>query len=374
MASIFKPSRIIAVALILAAGAWIYSGQLMPKAEEEPAAATPAPAKAAAPVPVQKVGITTATAEKHQQQIVLSCTTQADRRSWAVSRGAGIVVELKVRRGSPVRSNDVIAAISDEGRVSAVKQAQALLQQRRADLEVNKKLIDRGDAPKNTLPGLEAVVAAAEAALASAQAEADKSFIKSAIDGIVNNVPVEVGQAIQPGAQIAEVVGPDPMLAVGAVSERQRGHLVIGENASVRFIDGAVRNGTISFVSLSSDKATRTYTVEARMPNPDAAIADGVTCEMTVSLDPVEAAAVPRSALVFSDDGRLGVRVADEKSQAKFMPISIVDDGREMVWVSGLTGASRVIVVGQDFVRDGDPVEAVSAAEASPRPKAEPPA
>jgi len=127
-------------------------------------------------------------------------------------------------------------------------------------------------------------------------------------------------------------------------------------------------------VGLSADRATRTYRVDARIPNPDAAIADGVTCEMTVLLEPLEAAAVPRSALVFSDDGRLGVRIADEKSQARFMPVAIVDDGRESVWVSGLKGASRVIVVGQDFVKDGDAVEAVTAAEAAPAPKAEPPA
>jgi multidrug efflux system membrane fusion protein len=372
MASIFKLSRIIAVALVLGAAAWIFSSQLAPETEEPAAAA--APAKTVPDIPVQKVGITTATPEKHQQKVILSCTTQADRRSWAVARGAGIVVELKVRRGSPIRAGNVIAAISDEGRVSAVKQAEALLQQRQADLDVNRQLIERGDSPRNTLPGLEAAVAAAEAALAAAKAEADKSFIKSAVDGIVDSVPVEVGQAVQPGAQIAEVVGPDPMLAVGAVSERQRGHLVVGQNASVRFIDGAVRNGTVSFVSLSADKATRTYAVEARMPNPDAAIADGVTCEMTVLLDPVEASPVPRSALVFSDDGRLGVRIADEKNQAQFMPISIVEDGREMVWVSGLKGSARVIVVGQDYVKDGDPVEAVAAAEASPASKTEPPA
>src|SRR4051794_37179771 len=154
MASIFKPSRIIAVALALGAAAWIFSDQLAPKAQEPAAAASAA--KAAPEIPVQKVGVAAAIPEKHQQQVILSCTTQADRRSWAVSRGAGIVVELKVRRGSPVRAGDVIAAISDEGRVSAVKQAQALLQQRLADLDVNRKLIDRGDAPRNTLPGLEA--------------------------------------------------------------------------------------------------------------------------------------------------------------------------------------------------------------------------
>ena len=32
--------------------------------------------------------------------------------------------------------------------------------------------------------------------------------------------------------------------------------------------------------------------------------------------------------------------------------------------MTGIEGATRVIVVGQDFVKDGDPVEAVSAADA----------
>jgi multidrug efflux system membrane fusion protein len=373
MASFFKPSRIIAVALVVGAAAWIYSGQLKPKAAE-PAASAAAAAKSTPSVPVQKVGVTTATPEKHQQQVILSCTTQADQRAWATARVAGIVVELRVKRGSAVRAGDVIAGISDEGREAIVKREQALLLQRQAEFDANKKLIQQGDAPRNTLPALEAAVAAAQAGVAAAQAEAEKSYVKAAVDGLIDSVPVEVGQAVQPGGQIAEVVGPDPMLAVGAVSERQRGHLVVGQNAAMRFIDGQVRSGTVSFVGMSGEKATRTYRVEARMPNPDAVIADGVTCEMTVSLEPLDATAVPRSALVFSDDGRLGVRIADAKSQARFMPISIVDDGREMVWVSGLDGATRVITVGQDFVKDGDPVEAVSAAEAAPQQKAEPPA
>src|SRR4051794_22664449 len=125
MASIFKPSRIIAVALIVGAAAWIYTGQLAPRAEQ-PAAASP-PAKSAPAEPVQRVGITTAVPEKHQQQIILSCTTQADRRAWATARIAGIVVDLKAKRGSAIRAGDLIAKISDEGREAMVRQARALL-------------------------------------------------------------------------------------------------------------------------------------------------------------------------------------------------------------------------------------------------------
>jgi multidrug efflux system membrane fusion protein len=66
------------------------------------------------------------------------------------------------------------------------------------------------------------------------------------------------------------------------------------------------------------------------------------------------------------------VRIADGQSQVRFKPVQLVDDGRENVWVTGLDSTSRVIVVGQDFVKEGDAVEAVSAAQAEAKP--EPPA
>src|SRR5581483_2718547 len=307
---IFRPSHILAVALVAGAGFWILSGQVgSPAGETAPAA--PAGPAAPAPVPVQKVSVATATPEQHNRSVILSCFTQSDRRSIAVARTGGVIIDLRVRRGSRVSSGDIVAVLSDEGRSSAVAQAAALVDQRQAEYDSNKRLIDRGDQPRNNLPALEAGVAAAEA-------EAEKSNIRSPVAGIVDTVPVEVGSAIQPGTEIATIVGPDPMLAVGAVSERQRGLLQTGQAAKVRFIDGATFDGTVSFVSLSAEKATRTYRVEARIANPLAKIADGVTCEMAVTLAPMEAAAVPRSALVFSDRGELGVRVADEKNLARF--------------------------------------------------------
>lgn len=372
-AKFFRPSRLISVALVIAAGAWILSGVYEPNAGEE---SQPSAAEASAEpqIPIQKVGVTTATPEEHSRTIILSCVTEADHRASAVARGAGVVIDLRVSRGRQIRAGEVMALLSDEGRASAVGQAQALLDQRIAEYNANKRLIDRGSAPQNDLPALESAVAAARAALAAAQAEADRSSVKAPIDGVVDAVPIQLGQAVQVGTDIAVVVDPDPMLAVGQVSEARRGSLEKGQAAEVRFIDGSKVAATVRFVGLSADKATRTYPVEAEMANADAAIGDGVTCEMAVRLAPIEATAVSRSALVFSDDGRLGVRVADADNKAKFMPVDLVDDGREVVWVTGLTGATQVIVVGQDFVTDGDQVEAVSATEAGVMMPAEPPA
>jgi multidrug efflux system membrane fusion protein len=359
MSRFFKPSRIIAVALVVAAVLWIFSGNF--QAHEEPAEQA---AAESATVPVQKVGVANAGPEKRDRSILLSCLTEADHRAMAVARGDGVIVDLMVERGSKVSAGEPIGIISDEGREAAVKQAEAMLAQRKAEYDAQKKLIERGNAPRNNLPAIEASYAAAAAALAASRAELEKNTIKAPIDGIVDAVPVQVGQAVQVGAEIAEVIDPDPMLAVGAVSEFKRASIRVGQDASVRFVESEPLHGTVNFVGLSAEAATRTYKVEARMANPEASIADGVTCEMTIALEPIEAVEIPRSALVFSDEGRLGVRIADNSSKAQFLPIEIVEDGRSSVWVTGIEKVARVIVVGQDFVKDGDPVEAVPAGEA----------
>jgi len=257
-----------AVVLVGAAVLWIGSGVF--SSHEEPAAEADAPTPQ---VPIQKVAVTTAIPETHERTIVLSCVTEADHRAVAAARGDGIIVDLLISRGDAVLAGDAVAVISDEGREAAVRMAEALLAQRKAEYEANKRLIDQGTAPRNTLPALEAAVAAAEAAVATAEAEAGKLTIKSPIDGIIDTVPVQVGQAVQIGDKIAEVIDPDPMLAVGQVSEFRRASLQIGQNATVRFVEGKPVNGTIDFVGLSAEAATRTYQVEARMINPDAAIA-----------------------------------------------------------------------------------------------------
>ena len=67
-----------------------------------------------------------------------------------------------------------------------------------------------------------------------------------------------------------------------------------------------------------------------------------------------------RSALTFSSEGKLGVRIIGPDGKVAFMPVAVVEDGLEKLWLAGLPDGARVIVQGQDFVKDGETVEAVA--------------
>jgi multidrug efflux system membrane fusion protein len=347
-------SRILAGVVIVAATLWIGSGVL--GRTEEPAKAT---AEAEAPRLLFQVAVVEAKVESHVGNLVLSGRTVADDRGSAVTRTPGTIVELSVRRGDTVAEGDVIATLSDEARAAQVTQAEALVEQRRTDLEAKARLIERGVIAANEKQQLEADLRAAEAGLALAKAEHERGLVKAPISGVVSNVPVSAGQALDTGAVVAEIIALDPMLAVAGVAERQLGDIRVGSTATVRLVTGQTVSGTVRFISPTASAGTRTYRVEVELANADHAIPDGVTAEVEFRLAAVDAVRIPRSALTFSAAGVLSVRTVAPDGAVASVPVTIVEDAHDEVWISGPEDGARIIVQGQDFVKDGQKVEAV---------------
>ncbi len=353
-------SRIAAIVVVLAAIGWIASGHLGD-------ARTPEAVIEAPPAPLFRVATEPVSVVAHRRAITMSGRTEADRSATAATRSSGIVVELNVRRGSAVETGDVIAVLSDEAREAQVAQARARFAQREAEFEARMRLIESGNLPALNRAQIEADLKEAQASLAQAEAELQRGAVLAPIAGVVNTVPVEVGQALQTGATVAEIIALDPMLAVFEIPERQLGGVRVGDEAQVRLVTGQTAEGEVRFVSQRASEETRTYRVEVAIDNADRAISDGVTAEVVLRLAPVPAAQVARSALTFSSEGELGLRVVGEDGKVAFAPVAIVEDGQDRVWVAGLPDHSLVIVQGQDFVTEGQAVEAVPARIAARR-------
>jgi membrane fusion protein, multidrug efflux system len=355
-----KAARIAAVGLVVGAAAWIASGHLFPHETAESRAAVQ-PEQKQQQQKLFRVSVIDARLEPRTRNLVLSGRTEADKKMMLTARVDGVVSELKVRRGSLVKEGDVIAVLSDEAREARVLQARAMLTQRKTELAAKMKLVEQGTMPKLEGVNLETLYKAAEAGLAAAEAEKDRSVIRAPWAGIVNDVPVEIGQAVLSfmGKDIAQIVSVDPILAVVEVAERNLAGVHLGDAAEVRLVTGRRANGKVRFISKSASASTRTYRVDVEVPNPDGLIPDGITTEVAIPLAPVPATRVPRSALTFSSSGELGVRAVDADSKVAFLPVSVVEDQQEFMWVGGIADAARVIVQGQDFVREGQQVEPV---------------
>ena len=173
------------------------------------------------------------------------------------------------------------------------------------------------------------------------------------------------------GREIAQIVALDPIVAVVEVAERKLAGIQVGEKVDIRLVTGQTATGKIRFVSKSASPSTRTYRVEVEAPNPKGEIPDGITAEVAIPLAAVEAAQVPRSALTFSSGGDIGVRTVNDQGVVAFVRVNVIEDDQNQMWVTGVPKGARVIVKGQDFVREGQKVDPVPGRRTRLRPALE---
>ncbi len=353
-----KASQIVAIGLVVGAVAWVASGHLMPHESAESRAAIRADA---GEPKLFRVAVTETKLLPHSRKLTLSGRTEADKKVTITARTGGILTEMRAKRGQLMKKGEIIAVLSDDAREAQVAQATALFNQRKSELEARRKLIEQGNMPRLEAMNLEAQFKASEAALAQAVAERDRGVLRAPWDGIVFDTAEVGGAALSfTGAPVAQMVAIDPLLAVVEVSETRLAGLKVGEPAEVRLVNGQKVMGRLRYVAKTASATTRTYRVEVELPNPNNAIPDGITAEVSIPMAPVPASRVPRSALTFSSSGDLGVRVV-ENDKVGFFRVAPVEDDQSHMWVAGIPDGARVIVQGQDFVREGQQVVAVPA-------------
>jgi multidrug efflux system membrane fusion protein len=149
------------------------------------------------------------------------------------------------------------------------------------------------------------------------------------------------------------------MVFIGQVPEARIDLAKLGLNANVETVNGLQADGKVTFISATADAATRSFPVEIEVPNEDGAIRDGVTATAIVNMGSAPAHLLPQSVLTLNEDGVLGVSTVVQGA-VKFMPITIASDTRDGVWVLGLPLSAEVITVGQEYVVDGQTVNATN--------------
>src|SRR5690606_25685967 len=302
-----KLHKIAAIAVLIATAAWVATGEFSSvgsAADEEAAAPTPAETQEEQ-APPRTVAVVQPPRVDHSRAIRLSGTTDADKRAVLATRAAGIVAELPVRQGSRVEKGDLIAKLEAEGKEATVETARQLLAQREAEAEAARRLAKAGSLPRLQLDNAISALASARSQLELAQAELDRNTVYAPFAGVVDKVDVELGSSVGQGAQVATVLSLDPVLARGEISERDLGYVEPGDGASVRLVNGTVVEGEIRYISRDATAATRTFRVEVAVPNEDGKVPSGMTAEITLRADPVEATVLPRPVVTLSAAGDL---------------------------------------------------------------------
>ena len=358
--------RVASVLVLIAAAAWVLTGEFSAvgsQAQEKAEAAPVKPNEIAKREP-RTVTVVAPPLRNHSISIRISGVTEPDKRVALAARSGGIITELTAKQGEHVKSGDVILSLDAEDKKSMITTAEQTLKQRKAEMAAAESLAKRGNIAKLQLDGTRTALSSAQSQLDAAKAELDRLQVIAPFDGVLDKVDAQNGSSVQQGAPVATLLALDPIIAVGEISERSLGSVKIGGKAQVRLVNGRNAEGTIRYISKEASAQTRTYRVEVAIPNGDSSIPAGMTTEVMLWSEPVSAVQVPRSVVTLSQNGDFGVRGVDKDNKAFFLPVSLIDDATNALVLTGVPEGTRVIVAGQDLVTDGEVVNPVPADEA----------
>ena len=375
-----KSSYIIAGVIAIGAFGWMASGQFpADSALTDPAAdgadadalgQTVTAPPAAAPTPAETpfaVRVRDVVAQQRTRELVLYGRTEADRMVQLRVETDGRVVRRPVTKGQKVKAGALLAQLAMDDRQARLKQAEAEVRRRQVAYDAAKDLAQKNFRSKVKLVEEEAYLAAARAALRTIRVDIEHTRLRAPFTGVIETLPIEEGDYLQAGDVVAHVMDLDPLVVAAEISERDIGRVLVGGWARARLVDGRDVEGTVRFVANSSDKATRTFRVEIAIANPDGDLSEGLTTEVRLPVEQVKAHRVSPAVLTLSDQGEVGVKSVDAGGVVRFHPVVLVEDTPDGVWLGGLPDSLRLIIVGQEFVRVGQTVEAVPEA-AAPAP------
>lgn len=338
--------------------------------QEAPAASVPAEETQ------QRVAVVAEHVERQpvSRTVVLRGRTEAARRVEVNAQTTGRVISEPLPAGTHVEAGDVLCKLAPGTSEAALAEAEARLSEAELNFRAATRLSAEGYAAQTRLAEARAARQAAEAAVERAREQIDRLTMTAPFDGVLEDESAELGTLLQAGAPggalCATLYKLDPIKLVGFAPEAQVDRLAVGAPAVARLSTDRRLQGTVSFVARSADPSTRTFRVEITADNAELDVRAGQSAEIVISATDTEGHLVRGSAMTLNDEGRVGLRIVGEDARARFVPVEVLRDTRDGIWVSGLPETARVIVVGQEYVREGTPLSVTM--QEPPRPSGQP--
>jgi RND family efflux transporter MFP subunit len=205
----------------------------------------------------------------------------------------------------------------------------------------------------------EAQIKQREAALGIAQKRLGDTTVKASLAGLVAKRHVSAGEYVKENTPLFTIVVANPLKYVGTVPERQAPDLRAGQTVrlGVEAFGDRVFTGTVTRVAPGVDVATRTLTIEARVPNGEGALRPGFFAKGVVLVRQDPAAVFVPSEAVTSIAGITKVFVV---VNGKAVERLVKPGTRQGTWVEipeGVKAGETVAVTNLAALFNGAPIE-----------------
>ena len=288
-------------------------------------------------------------------------TAQARESVIITPKVADTIRAIRFESGDRVRQGQVLVEMSSVEQQADLSEARAQREAAQRELARFQELNERGFAPRARLDAAQAAFDAADARVRAGQSRIADRTIRAPFAGVMGLRTGSPGQYARPGDQIGTLDDASEIKLDFDVAEAQIARLAPGVAIVARTTayPGVDFSGTIAQVDSRVATATRTVRVRALLANADNRLRPGMLMTVEIRSNPRDVLAIPETALTDEADGayvfslamRDGALVAERTRVQTGARI-----GGMVEITSGLSRGARIVSVGVQRVRPGQPV------------------
>lgn len=348
-------SRGISLGIVVFVAAWFL---ISPWTTEEGIKQEADFSKNSAPTALFKVSYIQSKEEKYQQKINSPGILEAVRFIELRSETVGTVESISVTKGMQVSKGTPLIRIAMDDRKSRLNTVESQVKKTNLEYEAAQSLIAKGFISRVRLAETQANYQKAKSDLEAIKLDISRTVVRAPFAGIFQNNLVEKGAHVSLGTPLATFVDLEKLKIVANVTERDIFSIKIDNEAQAKLFDGRQLKGKVSYISSTADPNTRTFRVEILADNV-LGLESGLTVDVSILGIAMPAHKIPISAFTLNDQGILGVKTLGLGDIVFFHPIQLHADLKGYAWVTGLNADERIIVLGHEYVKEGQQVEPV---------------
>jgi RND family efflux transporter MFP subunit len=339
-------TRALAAGLVLCTGAPLLAGC---GAKSEQAAAKP-----------RLVQVVAASLDSLTVTVTALGKTEASRRVELAFEVPGTVEALPYDEGDLAPSGAALGMLRQDRFKANLAQATASFDEAKRNLTRMTALSEENVVSDEERERAETALAAAQAALKSAEEDLRGSQVVAPFRGVVARRYCELGQYVSPGTPAFVFMEMDPIVVAAALSDNDVSLVRQGQQAVVRLdaYPGRAFQGKVSEVPVAADEPGGSFPVEVEVPNPDFLIKSGMAAEVSIVVRKLPSVVVlPAEAIIYQNKEPHVFLVSD--GIAKRRPIEVQAQSEMRIAVVGVAPGDTVVAAGNRFLRDGEPVRYV---------------
>lgn len=312
-------------------------------------------AKAVAPVKGVKVVVSKVEPVQLTDILTLPGATEPDADVCVSSESAGNVIWIGVKEGDWVEKGALIARLDVASSGARVDKAKAARKLAAEQLRRRKELLNKGVLAKEEFDRMEAELASSEASLREMQVNVEYGVVRAPIAGVINKRYVDLGERLEPGKNVVDIVDPSIIRTNINVPEMDIPYIKKGQEVTVTVdaLPGTTWKGVVEFVSFKANEASKTFEVRVLTDNPDGVIRAGMLARVSLMRRNLEnAITTPLFAIINQGGERILYVEENGVARARTVTLGVIDDDRAQV-LEGLNAGDNLIVTGHTMVEDG---------------------